>query len=97
VPRKNGGDGPRIGPLTMLIKPPSSKGVWQQFNSNHVDEEDISFHVIDFFNWRLNFWRDYSLYRVRIDRWKGHEDKVGFEALIEVIMVDVLCDTSLLP
>jgi hypothetical protein len=97
VPQKNA-EGARIGPVVMMINTlgPGGPGMWSKQAAYSLNEEDISFHLLGFFNWRLFYWRDYSLYRVRIDRWKDHEESVGHDALIEVLSVDVLCDPSLL-
>jgi hypothetical protein len=71
----------------MLVE--GHPGIWEELKGEFKADE-LTLTLLDFFDWDVMNWRDFRFYRVRIDHMAGRPEKVGREALIDVLEVDVL-------
>lgn len=65
---------------------------WEQLHGEFTTKE-MALTLLDLFDWNELDWRNFSLYRVRIDKLEGHPDKVGREGLVDVLLADVLWES----
>ena len=84
----HGGDLPSI-QVNVSMPSSSNSGVWELL-LGPFKPEDVQFTLVDFFDWTPLGYIDLRYCVVLIECFRGHEDRIGQHALIDVTHADVI-------